>query len=159
MNILIINGPNLNLLGERRPEVYGTSSFEDYIDLMAERFPSVKFNYFQSNVEGELIDAIHAAGALTPNLNPHATVRTTGIGPTDAIVLNAGALTHYSYALADAIESVSIPVIEVHVSNIFARESFRAQSVIARVCVGTIAGFGMESYILAVQAILDDINT
>ena len=157
MNILIINGPNLNLLGERKPEIYGTSTFEDFIDMLADRFPSVHFQYFQSNVEGELIDAIHAAGSVSPNLNPQGMERTGDIVPTDAIVINPGALTHYSYALADAIESVSIPTIEVHISNIYAREHFRANSVISPVCIGTIAGFGLESYALAIHALLDDI--
>lgn len=156
MNILIINGPNLNLLGERKPEVYGTSTFEDYVDLLADRFPDVHFQYFQSNVEGELIDVIHAAASLNPNLNPKSLEQTSEILPTDAIVINPGALTHYSYALADAIEAIAIPTIEVHISNVFAREHFRSQSVIAPVCIGTIAGFGMESYVLAVQALLDD---
>ena len=159
MKILIVNGPNLNLLGEREPEIYGDVSFDDFLDELAERFPSVNFQYYQSNLEGEIIDALHAAGALTPNLNPDAAARTSIIQSCDAIVLNAGALTHYSYALADAIEAISIPVIEVHISNIASRENFRNRSVIAPVCMGSISGFGMESYTLAVQAIIDHRNS
>lgn len=155
MKVLIVNGPNLNLLGERSPEIYGYSSFADYLDELADRFPAVRFQYYQSNVEGELIDAIHAAGSVSPNLNPDAAARTTVVTPCDAIVLNAGAYSHYSYALADAIEAVAVPVVEVHISNIAARESFRAKSVIAPVCMGSISGFGMESYALAVQALID----
>lgn len=155
MKILIINGPNLNLLGEREPEIYGYTSFGEYLDELADRFPAVRFSYYQSNSEGELIDAIHAAGSVSPNLNPDAAVRTTVVTPCDAIVLNAGALTHYSYALADAIEAVAVPVVEVHISNPSARGGFRATSVIAPCCLGSIAGFGMESYALAVQALLD----
>lgn len=154
MKILILNGPNLNLLGERSPEIYGVTSFDEFLDELSDRFPSVRMDYYQSNVEGELIDAIHAAGSMNPNLNPDASARTTVITPCDAIVLNAGALTHYSHAIADAIEAVSIPVVEVHISNIFSRESFRSQSVIAPVCLGSISGFGLESYSLAFQALL-----
>lgn len=155
MKILILNGPNLNLLGERQPHIYGEMAFEDYIDEMADRFPSVEFQYFQSNIEGELIDAIHTAGSVNPNLNVHATARNSFIDPCDAIILNAGAYSHYSYALADAVESVSVPVVEVHISNVAAREEFRRKSVLAPVCLGTIAGFGLSSYALAVQALLD----
>lgn len=159
MKVLILNGPNLNLLGERSPEIYGYTNFADYLDELADRFPSVRFQYYQSNVEGELIDAIHAAGSVSPNLNPDAEARTTVVSPCDAIVLNAGALTHYSYALTDAIEAVSVPVIEVHISNIAARERFRANSVIAPVCMGSISGFGMESYALAIHALLNDVSS
>lgn len=155
MKILILNGPNLNLLGERAPEVYGYTTFGDYLDELSDRFPSVRFVYYQSNSEGEIIDAIHAAGAVTPNLNPDAAARMTVVPPCDAIVLNAGALTHYSYALADAIESVEIPVVEVHISNVASREEFRRRSVIAPVCLGSVSGFGLGSYALAVQALLD----
>ncbi len=155
MKILIVNGPNLNLLGEREPEVYGYTTFEDYMDELADRFPSVRFCYYQSNVEGELIDAIHAAGSVNPNLNPDAAARTTVVTPCDGIVLNAGALTHYSHALADAIEAVPVPVVEVHISNIASRGGFRSRSVIASRCLGSISGFGLESYALAVQSLVD----
>lgn len=153
--VLILNGPNLNLLGEREPDIYGDTSFADYLEELQERFPGVRFIYYQSNVEGELIDALHAAGAVSPNLNPDASARVTPISSCDGIVLNAGALTHYSYALADAIEAISVPVIEVHISNIHARGGFRTTSVIAPHCLGSISGFGLESYALAVQALIE----
>lgn len=155
MKILILNGPNLNLLGERAPEIYGYTTFGDYLDELADRFPAVRLSYYQSNSEGEIIDAIHAAGAVSPNLSPDAAARTSMLQPCDAIVLNAGALTHYSHALADAIEAVEVPVIEVHISNIATREQFRRTSVIAPVCLGSITGFGLDSYALAVQALID----
>lgn len=155
MKILILNGPNLNLLGERTPEVYGYTSFGDYLDELCEQFPSVRFIYYQSNNEGDIIDAIHAAGAVSANLNPDSAARMTVIPTCDAIVLNAGALTHYSYAVADAVEAVEIPVVEVHISNIAAREQFRRTSVIAPTCLGSISGFGLDSYKLAVQSLLN----
>lgn len=155
MKLLILNGPNLNLLGEREPDTYGYTAFGDYLDELQDRFPGVRFIYFQSNVEGELIDALHAAGAICPNLNPDAAARVTPITPCDGIVLNAGALTHYSYALADAIAAISVPVVEVHISNVHSRGGFRERSVIAAACLGSISGFGLESYALAVQALLD----
>ncbi len=154
MNILIINGPNLNLLGERRPEVYGDTPFADYLRDLEECFPSVKLDYYQANGEGEIIDAIHKAAAIYPNLNDEAAVRTSLIRPADAIVINAGAFTHYSYAIADAIEAVAIPVVEVHISQPAAREEWRRNSVIAPVCTGSISGFGLNSYRLAVEALV-----
>jgi len=138
MKICIINGPNLNLLGKREPEKYGNRSFEDYLSLLQKKYPSVSFEYFQSNVEGELINEIQQKGFST-----------------DGIILNAGGYTHTSVAIADAIASVKTPVIEVHITNISAREEFRHLSLIARTCTGSISGFGLDSYRLAVEAILE----
>lgn len=133
--ILILNGPNLNLLGKREPEVYGSRSFGDYLEELKPLFPSFEIGYYQSNIEGELVNKIHE----------------TGFGY-HGIVLNAGAYTHTSIALRDAISSVTTPVIEVHISNVHAREPFRHQSMIAAVCKGVIAGFGLDSYRLALAA-------
>lgn len=132
MNIIIINGPNLNLLGKREPEVYGTFSFEDYYKHLKTQFKEVNFSYFQSNVEGELINKLHEVGFSI-----------------DGIIMNAGAYTHTSIGIADAIAGISTPVIEVHISNVYAREEYRHQSLMAKNCMGVIAGFGMKSYELA----------
>ncbi len=137
MKIQIINGPNLNLLGQREPDVYGAASFESYFSSLQNQYPEISFDYFQSNIEGELIDKIHATGFVY-----------------DGIILNAGGYTHTSVAIHDAIKSVTAPVVEVHISNVYARESFRHQSLLAPACQGVIAGFGMDSYRLAVEAIL-----
>ncbi len=137
MRILIINGPNLNLLGVREPEVYGSTSFEQFYATLQQRFPNVELSYFQSNHEGELIDKLHETGFSW-----------------SGIILNAGGFSHTSVALADAIGSISTPVVEVHISNTFARESFRHQDVIAGKCVGLIAGLGLEGYALAIKYIL-----
>lgn len=136
MKILIINGPNLNLLGKRNPDIYGHRSLNELNTFVKDYFKKVKLEFYQSNHEGELIDRIHQA-----------------ITQFDGIVINAGALTHYSYALRDAIEACTIPVVEVHLSNVIARESFRKISVISEVCQGTISGFGAYGYVLAVQAL------
>jgi 3-dehydroquinate dehydratase-2 len=133
MNILIINGPNLNLLGRREPEVYGTSSFEDYFKQLKTQFKEVNFSYFQSNVEGELINKLHEVGFSI-----------------DGIIMNAGAYTHTSIGIADAIAGITSPVVEVHISNVYAREEYRHQSLMAKNCVGVIAGLGLKSYELAV---------
>ena len=138
MNILIINGPNLNLLGKREPEIYGSLSFEEYFEVLKEHFPTANLSYYQSNSEGTIIDAIHKAGYN---------------GETDAIVLNAGAYSHYSIAIADAITAVPIPIVEVHISNIFSREEKRHKSVLSGVCQGFICGFGLNSYELAIYAL------
>jgi 3-dehydroquinate dehydratase II len=130
MKILIINGPNLNLLGTRNPEVYGSTSFEDFLKTLQQN--NLELTYFQSNVEGELINAIQAADA-------------------DGIILNAGGYTHTSVAIRDCVEAVSTPVVEVHISNIAARESFRHESLISPVCIGCIFGFGLDGYRLAVD--------
>jgi 3-dehydroquinate dehydratase-2 len=143
MKIQIINGPNLNLLGVREQNVYGSSAFEDYLKELTKLYPKIEFAYFQSNIEGEIINQIHETG-----FSFH------------GIVLNAGAYTHTSIAIYDAIKAVKTPVIEVHISNVHSRESFRRQSLIAGACKGLIAGFGLDSYRLAVEAIrkLDDRN-
>ena len=138
MDIWIINGPNLNLLGKREKSVYGDASFESYLETLRARYPHHTIHYYQSNVEGELINQIHACG-FSP------------VG----IVLNAGAYTHTSIALSDAIRAVPAPVVEVHISNIHAREPYRHVSMIAAACRGSIAGFGLNSYRLAVEALLE----
>lgn len=137
MNILIINGPNLNLLGKREPEVYGNQSFEDYFSSLQQKFNTLNLSYFQSNIEGDLIDKIHEVGFKY-----------------DGIILNAGAYTHTSVALRDAIASVESPVIEVHISNTHQREEFRHHSYISPVCKGVILGFGLDSYRLALESFL-----
>lgn len=136
--ILVIHGPNLNLLGEREPGVYGEQSLEivNKSIMDSAKKINVECNVFQSNHEGEIIDKLHSARH-----------------DFDGIVINAGAYTHYSYAIRDAISAIKIPCIEVHISNVFAREEFRAKSVIAPVCLGSICGFGIESYTLALQAL------
>ena len=138
MKIAIINGPNLNLLGTREPGIYGNRAFEGYFESLHKRFePKVELSYFQSNHEGALIDEIQRIGF-----------------DYDGIVLNAGAYTHTSIALADCIKAISTPVIEVHISNVHSREEFRHHSMISGVCRGVIAGFGLDSYRLAVEALL-----
>ncbi|GAB3829417.1 type II 3-dehydroquinate dehydratase [Pontibacter rugosus] len=134
MEILILNGPNLNLLGTREKSVYGSRSFEDYYKELEEDFPDLKLSYFQSNTEGALIDKLHEVGFSFKG-----------------IVFNAGAYTHTSVALSDAIKAIDTPVIEVHISNVYAREAFRHKSMIAPYCTGSISGFGLESYRLALQ--------
>ena len=136
MKLQIINGPNLNLLGIREPEVYGSFSFEDYLQELISLFPDIEFHYFQSNTEGEIIDKIHETGFSF-----------------DGIILNAGAYTHTSIAIYDAIKGVKTPVIEVHISNVHARESYRHHSMISGACKGVIAGFGLDSYRLAIEAL------
>ncbi|MDD5185632.1 MAG: type II 3-dehydroquinate dehydratase [Paludibacter sp.] len=135
--IQIINGPNLNLLGKREPTVYGNQTFEAYLVELKKQFTEVELIYFQSNNEGDLIDKLQETGFTV-----------------DGIVLNAGAYTHTSVAIADAIRSITTPVVEVHISNVFKRESFRHHSFLSEVCKGCIVGFGMDSYRLAVDAIL-----
>ena len=137
MKIQIINGPNINLLGKREPSVYGSRSFDDYLDELKKRYPEVDFFCYQSNVEGEMINKIHEVGFEF-----------------DGIVLNAGAHTHTSIALQDAIRAVNTPVVEVHISNVHQREEFRHKSMISCACVGVICGFGLDSYRLAVEALL-----
>lgn len=137
MRIAIINGPNMNLLGKREPEKYGTSTFEEYLIVLKKLFPEIVFEYFQSNVEGEIINEIQRKGFSS-----------------DGIILNAGGYTHTSVAIADSIASVTAPVVEVHITNIAAREEFRHNSLIAESCAGSIAGFGLDSYRLAVEAII-----
>jgi 3-dehydroquinate dehydratase-2 len=137
MKIQIINGPNLNMLGRREPGIYGQMSFDDYLPKLQARFPDVEIDYYQSNIEGELIDKMQQVG----------------FGQCDGIVLNAGAYTHTSIALHDCIRSLQCPVIEVHISNVHQREAFRHQSMISSACRGVICGFGLDSYRLAVEAL------
>lgn len=139
--ICIINGPNLNLLGKRQPEIYGTTSFEDCLRELRAEFPDTPIEYYQSNSEGEIIDKIHRLGYDTPEC--------TGI------VINPGAYAHYSIAIADAISSIRIPVIEVHISNIHAREEFRHKSVTAPSCKAMLCGFGFPGYSLAVRYLIN----
>jgi 3-dehydroquinate dehydratase-2 len=134
MKVQIINGPNLNLLGKREPDVYGSQTFEDYLAELKKRFSSVELSYFQSNVEGEIVNKLHETGFTF-----------------HGIILNAGAYTHTSLAIHDAIAGIKTPVVEVHISNVYAREEFRHKSLITSKCVGLITGFGMESYALAIQ--------
>lgn len=135
--ILIINGPNLNLLGKREPAIYGSDSFDIYLSQLRQDFPQIELYYFQSNIEGELINKIQETGYEY-----------------DGIVLNAAAYTHTSIAIADAVKAITSPVIEVHISNTYSREEYRHQSYIAPVCQGIIIGFGLNSYKLAVQSFL-----
>jgi len=137
MQILIINGPNLNLLGKREKGIYGDKSFEDYYKTLQNEFETINFEYYQSNVEGELINKLHEVGFNY-----------------DAIVMNAGAYTHTSIAIGDAIAGIETPVIEVHISNIYAREQYRHQSLMAKNCIGVISGMGLNSYRLAVLQFL-----
>ena len=137
MEIQIINGPNLNLLGKREPGIYGNSSFDDYLPSLRALYPNVQLGYYQSNVEGLLIDKMQEVGFTC-----------------DGIILNAGAYTHTSVALHDCIRSLKAPVIEVHISNVHQREEFRHHSFISSACLGVICGFGLDSYRLAVEALL-----
>ena len=137
MKIQIINGPNINLLGKREPSIYGSVSFEDYLVKLRTCYPAVQIDYFQSNIEGELIDRIQQVGFEV-----------------DGIILNAGAYTHTSIALQDAIRAVTSPVVEVHISNVHTRESFRHTSMISCACRGVILGFGLDSYRLALESFI-----
>ena len=138
MKILILNGPNLNLLGVREPGIYGSESFDHFLPTLRNRFPEAEIAYFQSNIEGELINKLQETGFTY-----------------DGIVFNAGAYTHTSLAIADAIAAIKVPVVELHISNVHAREEIRHKSLISPVCRGVIAGFGVDSYRLAVEAILN----
>lgn len=135
--VLILNGPNLNLLGKREPGIYGSNTMEASFAALQERFPGVELEYYQSNVEGELINKLHEVGFTY-----------------DGIVLNAGAYTHTSVAIHDAIKAIAAPVVEVHISNVYQRETYRHTSLITGACVGVIGGFGMDSYRLAIEALL-----
>ena len=138
MKIAIINGPNLNLLGKREPDVYGDMTFESFFETLKERYPSVEFEYFQSNIEGELISKIQDFGFSA-----------------DGIVLNAAAYTHTSVGIGDAVKAVPAPVVEVHISNVYQREDFRHESYISAGAMGVIVGFGLLGYDLAVRAFLE----
>ena len=133
--IIIINGPNLNLLGKREPDVYGNQDFENYFNRLKASYPDVELDYFQSNVEGEIINKLHETGFSY-----------------NGIILNAGAYTHTSIAIADAIRGITVPVVEVHISNVFSRENFRHHSYLSEVCRGVIVGFGLDSYRLAIES-------
>ena len=138
MKIIIINGPNLNLLGKREPEIYGAHSFEDYFELLKSKFPQVDMAYYQSNIEGELIDKLHEVGF-----------------DYDGVVLNAAAYTHTSVGIGDAVKAIETPVVEIHISNVHAREEFRHTSFIAPNAKGVIFGFGLKGYELAIQSFLE----
>ncbi len=137
LKIAIINGPNLNLLGIREKEIYGSSSFEDYFKTIEQKFPTIDLTYYQSNIEGELINKLHEIGFTY-----------------DAIILNAGAYTHTSIAIADAVAGIKTPVVEVHISNVFSREDYRHVSYLGKHCKGSISGFGLNGYELAIQSVL-----
>ena len=141
MKIQIINGPNLNLLGKREPEIYGAQSFETFFQTLTQSFAPVELHYFQSNVEGEITDKLQEVGFSY-----------------DGIILNAGGYTHTSIAIHDAIAAISVPVVEVHISNIYAREEFRHTSVITSKCAGLISGFGLQSYALALIYLMNRTN-
>ena len=137
MKLLIINGPNLNLLGKREPEIYGDTSFQDYFRILQNKFQNIEFTYFQSNIEGELIDKLHEVGFSF-----------------DGIILNAAAYTHTSVGIGDAVKGIETPVVEVHISNTHARETFRHESFIAPNAKGIVLGFGLKSYDIAIQSFL-----
>ena len=142
MKVLVVNGPNLNLLGSRQTEIYGKKSLADIIRSLRKAFPKVDFHFFQTNSEGEIIDQIHTAVD----------------GDYAGIIINPGAYSHYSYAIRDALSAVNVPVIEVHLSNIHKREEFRQKSVISPACTGVVSGFGETSYVLAVQALMEAVQ-
>lgn len=139
MKIQIINGPNLNLLGVREPGIYGNQGFDTYIQTLRDRYSIIEIDYFQSNVEGELINKLHEVGFTY-----------------DGIVINAGGYTHTSVAIADAIAAIKTPVVEVHISNIYAREEYRHVSLTGKNCKGVLTGFGMDGYRLAIESLLKD---
>ena len=137
MQIIIINGPNLNLLGTREPDTYGDTTFQIYFDQLKTNFPALEMHYYQSNVEGEIINKLHEVGFTY-----------------DGIVLNAGGYTHTSVAISDAIAAIEVPVVEVHISNVHARENYRHHSLLAKNCKGVVTGFGLKSYKMAVDSFL-----
>jgi 3-dehydroquinate dehydratase-2 len=137
MKILIINGPNLNKLGSREPEIYGSGTFEDYLKILQKKYPEVQFEYFQSNVEGEIINRLHSAD-----------------GGYQGVIMNPGGYSHTSVSIADAVAAIKVAVIEVHISNIFAREQYRHVSITAAKCIGSVTGLGLQGYELATMALL-----
>ena len=139
MKILILNGPNLNLLGQREPGVYGAATMDDCLSALRSRYPDIEIDYYQSNVEGLLIDRLQEVG----------------FGAVDGVVLNAGAYTHTSVALHDCIRAIEVPVVEVHISNVHQREEFRHRSLLSAVCRGVICGFGLDSYRLGIEALIE----
>jgi 3-dehydroquinate dehydratase-2 len=138
MKIQILNGPNLNLLGKRETSVYGNQSFEDFLPTLRTKFPEATIEYFQSNVEGELVNKLHEVGFIF-----------------DGIILNAGAYTHTSIAIHDAVAGIKTPVVEVHISNVYAREEFRHKSLITSKCAGMLTGFGMDGYAMALHFLIN----
>lgn len=142
MKIAIINGPNLNLLGKREPDIYGNRSFEDYFESLVQKYPDLTLSYFQSNGEGELVSQLHAVGF-----------------DVDGILINAGAYTHTSVAIGDALAAISSPALEIHISNIYKREDFRHKSFLSRQCVGMIAGLGLLGYELGLQYFIKKENS
>lgn len=142
MKIAIINGPNLNLLGKREPNIYGNRSFEDYFETLVKKYPELELSYFQSNGEGELVNQLHAIGFEV-----------------DGILINAGAYTHTSVAIGDALAAISSPALEIHISNIYKREEFRHKSFLSRQCVGMIAGLGLLGYELGLQYFIKNENS
>ena len=138
LKIAIVNGPNLNLLGSREPDIYGHQSFDAYFAQLVHQFPGIQLEYYQSNIEGELINFLHRC-----------------MNDCQGVVINAGAYTHTSIAIADAISAIGIPAVEVHISNVYAREEYRKNSFIASKCVGSISGLGLEGYSLAVRYLID----
>jgi len=141
LHLAIVNGPNLNLLGTREPHIYGNQSFDSYFLQLAARFPAVQLQSYQSNIEGELINYLHSC-----------------MGKVQGVILNAGGYTHTSVALADAVAAIGLPVVEVHISNILAREDYRKTSFIASKCVGSISGLGLNGYALAIQYFVDSLS-
>jgi len=141
MKILIINGPNLNLLGKREPDIYGSQTFEDFFEILKNKFPQIYLEYYQSNIEGEIINKLHEVGFSY-----------------DGIVLNAGAYTHTSIAISDAISAIKTPVVEVHISNVHVREEYRHHSFLSKNCAGIIIGFGLQSYSLAITHFAEKIS-
>ena len=137
MQVQIINGPNLNLLGSREPGIYGEESFSVFLERLKSDYPNIEISYFQSNIEGEIINQLHETGFSY-----------------DGIILNAGGYTHTSVAIRDAIKAIKTPVVEVHISNVYGREEFRHKSMLTAVCMGVIAGFGLNSYKLAIESLL-----
>jgi len=137
MKLLIINGPNLNLLGKREPEIYGSQTFDEYFKTLKEKYTNISLDYFQSNSEGAIIDKLHEVGFSI-----------------DGVVINAGAYTHTSLAIADAISGITTPVVEVHISNVHQRESFRHHSYLSSVCKGVVVGFGLKSYELGIEGFI-----
>ena len=142
MDIAIINGPNLNLLGSREPEIYGNLPFDDYLKILKDRFPKIEISYFQSNVEREIVNKLQEVGFAS-----------------DGIVLNSAAYTHTSPAIGDAVAGIESPVVEVHISNVFAREEFRHKSYISQYAVGVIVGLGLKGYELAIQFLIEHLET
>lgn len=158
MKILIINGPNLNLLGRREPGIYGAETFETYLEQLRAHFPQVEIEYFQSNIEGEIVDRLHQCG-FGDEANLRQGVAHPEGGMVDGVVLNAGAYTHTSVAIHDAMKAIKTPVIEVHISNVHQREEFRHHSYISPAAAGIIVGFGLDGYRLAIEGLIGKLKS